>query len=403
MTNSRTLLIGLAVAFVGGWSSYSLLTYLTHKTPPKVQLVGLEHEGYVKGVVQCALRGSSTYKVSHMNLYIDGQPLDLDEAKNIGAKEFDRPFKLDTVALADGKHTLEVEAFDTSYRCNKSRERWDFHIDNKPLKVSFLQPDYTIDQGRTGHVQLQANKALHKAEVVYRGKTYKCLPDTEFSKIYECYIPTSCEDQPSEYLLSANLCDAVKNQHELTTKLFLKESEFVRARGFSVAKGKLASEREASRSNKLLDEALEQCLSNSPEEKLWAGAFSLPLDVKRVTTPFGELRTTPEKGRYHHAAVDLIGTPKCVVWASEQGKVIIMDRFFHSGNTVVLDHGRGVFSMYFHLNDFSEDISVGEIIKKGVPLGRMGMTGYASGAHVHWEMRIDNQPVDPMQWTEKIF
>ena len=71
-----------------------------------------------------------------------------------------------------------------------------------------------------------------------------------------------------------------------------------------------------------------------------------------------------------------------------------------SGNTVVLEHGMGVHSHYYHLNDFAE-IEVGDVIGKGVKIGRMGKTGYATGYHLHWEVRIDNVAVDPLEWTEK--
>jgi murein DD-endopeptidase MepM/ murein hydrolase activator NlpD len=73
-----------------------------------------------------------------------------------------------------------------------------------------------------------------------------------------------------------------------------------------------------------------------------------------------------------------------------------------TGNTVVLDHGLGVFTLYCHLEDFT-DIEVGDSVKKGNPIGRLGMTGYASGYHLHWELRINNISVDPFEWTTSIY
>ena len=78
--------------------------------------------------------------------------------------------------------------------------------------------------------------------------------------------------------------------------------------------------------------------------------------------------------------------------------MVIKDRYIHSGNTVVLDHGFGVLTMYFHLDSFA-DIKIGDVVRKGKPLGLLGMTGYATGYHLHWELRVNNVPVDPMQWT----
>ena len=152
----------------------------------------------------------------------------------------------------------------------------------------------------------------------------------------------------------------------------------------------------------ILEKALTQWLKDSPQEKLWHGPFEKPTQVKAVSTPFGEIRTTTARGRYYHKGIDIINNPRAIVWASNHGKVIIKDRFVLTGNTVVLDHGRGIFTLYYHLEEFA-DIQVGSFVKKGNPLGKLGMTGYASGYHLHWELRVNNVAVDPLEWTEVIY
>ena len=103
-----------------------------------------------------------------------------------------------------------------------------------------------------------------------------------------------------------------------------------------------------------------------------------------------------------HQGVDLINNPKSIVWAAQIGKVIIKDRFLLTGNTVVLDHGCGVFTLYGHLEEYAE-LEVGDMLKKGSPVGKLGMTGNATGYHLHWEVRVNNVPVDPLEWTSKIY
>ena len=194
----------------------------------------------------------------------------------------------------------------------------------------------------------------------------------------------------------------VKNNITLFSKIVVNNVKFPKQRGFVVPKGKLEEEKEIGMSNKILEQALEKWIKDSPKKKLWSGNFEIPINMKRMTTPYGEIRTTPEKGRYLHKAVDITDLPKSVVWASQSGKVIIKDRFIESGNSVVIDHGLGVFTLYFHLEDFA-DIEVGDYVKKGNPIGRLGMTGYANGYHLHWELRVNNMAVDPLQWTKKSF
>ena len=98
----------------------------------------------------------------------------------------------------------------------------------------------------------------------------------------------------------------------------------------------------------------------------------------------------------------MINSPKSVVWASENGQVIIKDRYTLTGNTVVVDHGKKVHTIYAHLDSFA-DVEIGDKIKKGNPVGNIGMTGYATGYHLHWELRVNNVSVDPMEWTERVF
>ena len=83
-------------------------------------------------------------------------------------------------------------------------------------------------------------------------------------------------------------------------------------------------------------------------------------------------------------------------------KVVIKDSFERYGNTIVIDHGFGVVTLYCHLDSFG-DINIGDRIEKGNRIGVMGKTGYATNDHLHWEMLVNNVAVDPMQWTKIIF
>ncbi len=398
----RSVLVGILVVVVGGWIGHRSYRYVSHVTPPSISLRGLEADRHHRGVAVCTLAGESEYKISTVDVFLDGKQLTLHGAGHIGGCRFERSFEIDTYNLTNGSHTLEVKAADASYNRNAAVLKNEFQVDNTSLKAAFLQQDFGIDQGRTIHVQIQTNKTLHAAHITFMGKKHQCYPESDHSTVYECFIPTDCEDKPNEYLLKASLEDETRSSVELSEKVSVRYFPFARAKGFSIASSKLEEEKKVSESDKALKTVLETHLAQSSQEKLWSGPFILPMEVQRVTTPFGEIRTTPEKGRYHHAAVDLVNSPKCVVWAAQDGRVIVKQRYLHSGNTVVLDHGRGVMSLYYHLDGYG-DIEVGDVIKKGNPIGREGKTGYASGYHLHWELRVGNQPVDPYQWTEKTF
>jgi len=333
---------------------------------------------------------------------LDGDLIDLNGLGRVGAKSFQVPFRIDTSELTNGLHHLEIEAVDSSYNRNISKEGWDFFVDNMPLKAVFLQQEFKVDQGKTVHARIQTNKQLAKAQIRFLENIYNCYPESECSNIYECFIPVDCEQTADEYLINTKLQDYVQNDVKLSARLSVHSVNFPKQKGFKVANGKLEEEKEISMSNKILEEALEKWIKDSSKKKMWSGKFVIPIDLQRVATPFGEIRTNSEKGRYLHRAVDILNYPKSVVWASQDGKVIIKDRFLLTGNTVVIDHGLEVITLYCHLENFA-DIEVGNYIKKGNPIGKIGMTGYANGYHLHWELRVHNVAVDPFEWTKKSF
>ena len=136
----------------------------------------------------------------------------------------------------------------------------------------------------------------------------------------------------------------------------------------SIDQAKIKQEQESGSDQKEFETSLAAVDEESAQEKLWRGAFCPPTEIKRVTCEFGTVRTTQHKGLYAHKAVDVINHPRSVVWAPQEGRVVLKDRFAASGNTVAIDHGCGVLSLVFHLEDFA-DIKVGDMIAQGNPLG----------------------------------
>jgi len=397
-----TLIVSIFLVVVSSWVGISCFSYFTHKIPPHVKVVGIGEGRSYKGVVECSLTANNGYKISSVQIEIDGKPLVVDDAGSVNAKQFNLPFEFDTLGLSDGKHLLSLESVDSSYNANNNSKQIEFFVDNKALTAAFLQTDYKVLQGRTFQPKIQLNKAVSTAKVKIFSKAHNCFPESDDSTVYEGFVPVDCEQNPGEYLVEFEAEDAVGNVAKLAGSLHVNKANFSRQKGFYIPPEKLQSEREVSMNNKILSEALSKWLEKSPNKKMWNGPFESPTVIRRISTPFGEVRITPERGRYLHRAVDIVNTPKSVVWASQNGKIIIKERYLFTGNTVVVDHGLGVFTKYCHLDDFS-DLEVGDVIKKGEPVGKIGMTGYANGYHLHWELMVGGVPVDPFEWTKKVF
>ncbi len=127
--------------------------------------------------------------------------------------------------------------------------------------------------------------------------------------------------------------------------------------------------------------------------------FTLPLagEFPR-TSPFGSRRTYGDNPAVSaHAGEDFSAATGAPVYAPAAGRVVLAATLFVRGNAVVLDHGNGVFTGYWHLSAL--DVAVGDQVTRGQLLGEVGSTGLSTAAHLHWELRIAGMAVDPIQWV----
>jgi murein DD-endopeptidase MepM/ murein hydrolase activator NlpD len=144
-------------------------------------------------------------------------------------------------------------------------------------------------------------------------------------------------------------------------------------------------------------------LAGVTEEQLWDGIFGLPLagDL-RTTAPFGQRRSySGGPVSSYHSGQDLgadVGVP---VYAPMTGTVALAEPLQVRGQVVILDHGLGVFTGFWHLSQI--DVTAGQTVAKGELVGQVGNTGLSTGPHLHWEMRVRGVPVDPLQWTQRVF
>jgi murein DD-endopeptidase MepM/ murein hydrolase activator NlpD len=138
---------------------------------------------------------------------------------------------------------------------------------------------------------------------------------------------------------------------------------------------------------------------SSTPERLWEGTFVLPVSSE-VTSPFGYRRVINGTPRAPHTGVDLKAATGTPVVAANHGRVALVGDFFFSGHSVVLDHGGGLCTMYFHLTETK--VEIGAPVGKGDVIGLSGMTGRVTGPHLHWGARINGARIDPFELLKKL-
>ena len=134
-------------------------------------------------------------------------------------------------------------------------------------------------------------------------------------------------------------------------------------------------------------------------QKLWTGLFAAPLSAP-VSSSFGTRRAwgaEPVSG--YHEGIDFAADAGASVRASASGVVVLARSLEVRGNAVIIDHGMGVYTGYYHLSEIQ--VKEGARVAKGQEVGRVGGTGLATGPHLHWEMRVGGIFVDPREWTRR--
>jgi murein DD-endopeptidase MepM/ murein hydrolase activator NlpD len=128
-------------------------------------------------------------------------------------------------------------------------------------------------------------------------------------------------------------------------------------------------------------------------ERLWDGRFDAPVPGT-PNSSFGRLTVTNGKPAGRHQGADFraaMGTP---VRAPNAGRIVLAQNLYFAGNTVIIDHGLGVFSLLAHLSQI--DVEAGATVGRGDVVGMSGATGRVTGPHLHWAIRFGEMTVDPL-------
>ena len=138
--------------------------------------------------------------------------------------------------------------------------------------------------------------------------------------------------------------------------------------------------------------AVHEAFAGFVPHPLWKGRFVEPVRGK-ISGRFGSRRVINGQPRKPHSGEDIAAPKGTPVVAMNDGMVRLTADHFFSGKGVIVDHGLGLFSMYFHLS--SVDVGHGQVVKKGQVIGKVGSTGRATGPHLHWGVRLNGSRVDP--------
>jgi murein DD-endopeptidase MepM/ murein hydrolase activator NlpD len=149
-----------------------------------------------------------------------------------------------------------------------------------------------------------------------------------------------------------------------------------------------AAERIATESKRL-----GQLWASSTPERLWSGTFVRPVP-EPANSAFGTHSVFNGQPRSQHSGADFRSPSGTPIKAPNAGRVVLAEDLYFSGGTVVLDHGRGLYSLFAHLS--AVDVAAGDLVERGQDIGAVGATGRVTGPHLHWAVRVNGARVDPL-------
>lgn len=264
----------------------------------------------------------------------------------------------------------------------------------EPLHLSpQLDPPAEVEQGHTLWIDVQANRPitvtgdLDGSPLHFVSEEARAWAVTGVPVLYELGV------HPIQLAIQDSLGTSVSTTISVT----------VTSGGFSSEVIDIPPDRQD-----LLDPAvssedarrLEAAFAAATTQKLWQGMFQQPY-LGPISSAFGTWRTYNDGHHSYHSGIDLAGVEGAPVVAANSGRVVLTAALKVHGNTIVVNHGLGVYTAYYHLSQIL--VSEGQEVKQGEQIGLVGNTGLSTGAHLHWDLRIDNVPVDPMEWTYRTF
>lgn len=328
------------------------------------------------------------------------------------------------LGLADGKAELLVTVRDFSFwgwmAGNKTFVAYPVVIDTHPPKISILHSTRYVSSGGSGMVVYKINDTAEKHGLTVNGYFNPGFPvsDEEDDRFIAFFgLPYDTENIDKAVVTAT---DNAGNTGSAVFSMVLKKKAFehdqinisdnflnLKIPEFSQEYPQLSgsmAEQFVYINSKIRQEnylTLVQACANPSPVRFWYGQFGRMAGSRMAG--FADHRTyiynDAEIDQQVHLGVDLASTKRAEIKAANNGKVTFADYLGIYGNTVVLDHGQGIFSLYSHLSEIV--VAVGELKEKGDVLGLSGSTGMAGGDHLHFSILVNGIFVTPLEWWDK--
>jgi len=249
-------------------------------------------------------------------------------------------------------------------------------------------------QGSLLLMDLKSSKALAEVRGEWGGRSVPLWSENASENQRKGLLAVDLEKEPGEYELKLTGQTAGGEKVSCSTMVTVRKGQFATEK-LQVGKQFVEPSPEQIKRADEERQKLRDIFEHVTPERLWDGKFRIPLDGVTTGSNFGRRRILNGNPGSPHGGADLPGATGTPVHSAQRGQVVLAEGLFFGGNTVVVDHGLGIYTFYGHLSEI--DVKVGDPVEAGAVLGKVGATGRVTGPHLHWGLTVERARVNPLQ------
>jgi murein DD-endopeptidase MepM/ murein hydrolase activator NlpD len=257
-----------------------------------------------------------------------------------------------------------------------------------PAKVSFSSQ--SLKQGEVLLINVKTSStAIHMVSGTMFNKPVHFYGNSKGN--YTALIGIDMDTKPDRYKVTLLIEDKKGKKTRKSYRIRVKPANFG-TQELTLPLDKVTLDEETLKKVEIEKEKIGKVWDIFTEDHLWDGNFIPPV-AGEMSGDFGLRRVINGEQKSPHTGIDVDATEGAPVQASNNGMIVFTDDQFFSGKTLVIDHGLGLFTMYFHLSEIL--VTESKIVEKGELIAKVGKTGRATGPHLHWGVRLNGARVNP--------
>ena len=218
-------------------------------------------------------------------------------------------------------------------------------------------------------------------------------PDEKSPYVWRALLGVDLELKPENYPLTLTAKTESAEEIACSATIDVKEGKFA-TESLKVAPNFVEPNPEQLARAEAERQRLRAIFATITPDRLWSGNFHYPLTGVTTGGNFGKRRILNGKAGSPHGGVDFPSPAGTPVYAAQRGRVVLAEPLYFSGNTVIIDHGLGLYTFYAHFESIS--VQPGDLVDSGALLGKVGATGRVTGPHLHWGATVNRARTNPL-------